>query len=99
MFMPSLIEELKELSRGVEAYDEYSKVNFNLRAAYLWSVHDLPAYGIWAGWCVHGWLCCLVCMANSDAFWLSHSSKFSFFDCHRRFLPPNHPFRQLSNAS
>jgi hypothetical protein len=23
-------------------------------AAYLWSIHDLLAYGIFFGWCVHG---------------------------------------------
>jgi hypothetical protein len=32
-------------------------------------------------------------MDDSDAFRLQHDKKFSFFDCHRRFHPSNHPFR------
>jgi hypothetical protein len=31
-------------------------------------------------------------MDHSDAFRLEHSKKITFFDCHRRFLPLNHPF-------
>ena len=93
LYMQPLIEELKELWKGVNAYDSYLKHEFTLRAAYLWSVHDLLAYGIWAGWCVHGQLCCPICMADSDSFRLKHGKKVCFFDCHRRFLPLNHHFR------
>jgi hypothetical protein len=32
-------------------------------------------------------------MDDFDTFRLEHSKKFTFFDCHRRFLPLNHPFR------
>jgi hypothetical protein len=32
-------------------------------------------------------------MDDTDAFRLQHSKKASFFDCHRRFLPLNHLFR------
>jgi hypothetical protein len=32
-------------------------------------------------------------MEDSDAFRLEHGRKVSFFDCHRRFLQSNHPFR------
>jgi hypothetical protein len=32
-------------------------------------------------------------MDDTDAFRLQHSSKVTFFDCHRRFLPSNHLFR------
>jgi hypothetical protein len=41
-----LIDELKELWDGVEAYDSHKKQKFTPRAAYLWSIHDLMAYGI-----------------------------------------------------
>jgi hypothetical protein len=44
-----LIEELKQLWIGVKAYDCYKKQKFNLRVAYLWSVHDFKAYDILAG--------------------------------------------------
>jgi hypothetical protein len=32
-------------------------------------------------------------MEDSDAFRLEHNRKVSLFDCRRRFLPLNHPFR------
>jgi hypothetical protein len=93
VFMQPLFEELKKLWPGVHAYDSHLKCQFNLRAAYLWSIHDYLAYGKFAVWCVHGRLNWLVCMEDSDAFRLEHNRKVSFFDCHRRFLPTNHPFR------
>ena len=92
VFMQPLIEEFKELWVGVKAYDGHLKREFTLRAVYLWSIHDLPAYGIWSGWCVHGRLCCPICMGDTQAYRLEHGKKVSFFDCHRRFLPSNHPF-------
>jgi hypothetical protein len=49
-----LIEELKQLWIGVEEYKCYKKQKFNLRATYLWSVHDFNPYGIFAGWSIHG---------------------------------------------
>jgi hypothetical protein len=32
-------------------------------------------------------------MDDTDVFRLQHGKKVSFFDCHQRFLPSNHPFR------
>jgi hypothetical protein len=32
-------------------------------------------------------------MDDTDAFRLQHGKKVSFFDCHQRFLPSNHSFR------
>jgi hypothetical protein len=32
-------------------------------------------------------------MNDTDAFRLQYNKKISFFDCHQRFLPSNHPFR------
>jgi hypothetical protein len=46
VFMQLLIEDLKVLWQGVEAYDSHLKHSFTLRVAYLWSIHDLLAYGI-----------------------------------------------------
>jgi hypothetical protein len=93
VFMQPWIEEFKELWVGVKAYDGHRKHKFTLRAVYLWSIHDLPTYGIWSGWCVHGRLCCPICMGDTQAYQLEHAKKVSFFDCHRRFLPSNHLFR------
>jgi hypothetical protein len=93
IFLRPLMEELKELWQGVDAYDSHLKYRFNLRAAYLWSIHDYWAYGKFVGWCVHGRHNCLICMDDSDALRLQHSRKFPFFDCHRRFIPLSHKFR------
>jgi hypothetical protein len=50
IFLHLLMEELKELWRGVDAYDSHIKYQFNLCATYLWSIHDYLAYGKFAGW-------------------------------------------------
>jgi hypothetical protein len=93
IFLRPLMEELKELWKGVDAYDSHLKYRFNLRAAYLWSIYDYLAYSKFVGWCVHGRLNCSVCMDESDAFKLHHGRKVNFFDCHQRFLPLSHEFR------
>jgi hypothetical protein len=64
-----------------------------MRVAFLWSIHDFPAYGMFSGWSTHGHLCCLICMGDTDAFRLKYGGKFCFFDCHHRFLSHDHPFR------
>jgi hypothetical protein len=60
--------EMKELWQGVDAYDSHPKCQFNLRVAYLWSIHDYLAYGKFVGSCVHGRLNCPICMNDTDAF-------------------------------
>jgi hypothetical protein len=102
IFLRPLMEELKELWQGVDAYDSHLKYQFMIiwhmaiclpTNVYLWSIHDYLAYGKFAGWCVHVRLNCPVCMDDSDAIRLQHDRKVSFFDCHRRFLPLSHEFR------
>jgi hypothetical protein len=93
VFLRPLMEEMKELRQGVDAYDSHLRCRFNLRVAYLWSIHDYLAYGKFVSWCVHGRLNCLICLDDTDAFKLQHGRKVSFFDCHQIFLPLNHPFR------
>jgi hypothetical protein len=93
IFLQPLFEELKNLWSGVDAYDSHLKCRFNLRVAYLWSIHDYLGYGKFASWCVHDRLNCPICMYDSDAYKLEHGKKVTFFDCHRRFLPLSHPFR------
>jgi hypothetical protein len=93
-----LIEELKKLWDGVPAYDFYKEQKFNLRVAYLWSIHDLMARSIFAGWSCHGILTCPICGKDTDCFRLKFGGKICYFDCHRRFLPANHQFRAQKNA-
>jgi hypothetical protein len=93
IYLRSLMEELKELWQGVDAYDSHLKCRFNLCAVYLWSIYDYLAYEKFVSWCAHGRLNCPVCMDESDAFRLQHGRKVNFFDFHRRFLPFSHEFR------
>jgi hypothetical protein len=46
VMMQPLIEELKQLWVGVDAYNYHKKHKFNLRAIYLLSIHDFLAYAI-----------------------------------------------------
>jgi hypothetical protein len=83
---------------GVEAYDYYKKQKFNLRALYLWSVHDFKAYNIFAGWSIHGELTCPICGSNTYCFHLTHGGKISYFDCDIHWLSHKHKFIQEQNA-
>jgi hypothetical protein len=82
-----------KIGYDIDAYDHHLKCLFYLCAAYLWSIHDYLAYDKFVGWCAPGRLNCPICMDDTDAFWLQHGKKVSFFYCHQRFLPSNHPFR------
>jgi hypothetical protein len=44
IFLRPLMEELKELQQGVDAYESHLKCRFNLRDAYQSSIHDYLAY-------------------------------------------------------
>jgi hypothetical protein len=87
IFLQPLFEEFKNLLSRLDAYDSHLKCRFNLRVAYLWSIHDYLGYGKCIGWCVYGRLNCPICMDDSDAYKLEHGKKVTFFHCHRRFLP------------
>jgi hypothetical protein len=93
-----IIEELKQLWQGVEAYDYDQKQKFNLQVAYLWSVHDFKAYNIFSGWSCNGLLSCPICMKQSSCFRLKFGGKINYFDCHRCFLPLDHEFRLDSDT-
>jgi hypothetical protein len=89
-----LIDELAQLwsSRALN-YDISRKQNFLMRAALMWTINDFPAYGMLSGWSTHEKLACPYFMENHKAFTLANEGKASFFDCHRRFLPLNHRYR------
>ena len=55
VYMQPLKDELQEAwDNGFKTYDAYSKRNFIMRVWYMYSTHDLPAYALFVGWCVHG---------------------------------------------
>ncbi|GLU15839.1 hypothetical protein SLE2022_322980 [Rubroshorea leprosula] len=65
-----------------------------MKVALLWTISDFPGYGMLSGWSTHGKLSCPYCMENTKAFQLQYGRKTPFFDCHRQFLPPKHPFHR-----
>nr|CAM59133.1 putative transposase [Antirrhinum majus] len=90
--------ELKMLwDSGVQTYDSHRRENFLMRVAVMWTISDYPGYGMLSQWSTHGRLSCPYCMENTKSFQLKHGRKTSFFDCHRRFLPIDHPWRMNTN--
>lgn len=95
VYLQPLIHELKMLwAEGVEVYDISARQNFIMRAVLMWTISDFPAYGMLSGWTTHGRLACPYCQDNTDAFQLKNGRKTCWFDCHRRYLPHDHPYRK-----
>ena len=93
-----LIDELLNLwESGVTTYDVSRKENFVMRAALLWTINDFPAYAMLSGWSTAGQLACPICMERTKSFRLHHGRKACWFDCHRTFLEPGHPWRTNKN--
>ena len=94
VYMEPLIDELvRAWEEGVWTYDRATKTNFRMHVWYQYSMHDLPAYGLFCAWCVHGKFPCPVCKEALRFIWLKKGGKYSSFDKHRQFLPADHPFR------
>ncbi|XP_039118907.1 uncharacterized protein LOC120255075 [Dioscorea cayenensis subsp. rotundata] len=99
VYLQPFIEEMKHLWEiGVETYDASLKNNFQMRAALMWTISDFPAYSILSGWSTAGRTACSYCKEDLDAFTLTKGGKQSWFDNHRKFLHPNHPFRRNKTA-
>jgi hypothetical protein len=75
VMMQPLIEELKQLWVGVEAYDYHKKQKFILRSTYLWSIQDFLAYGIFSRWCVQVNMTCPICGKDTYCFHLDFGKK------------------------
>ncbi|KAL0401594.1 UNVERIFIED_CONTAM: hypothetical protein Slati_4189300 [Sesamum latifolium] len=79
---------------GVRTYDNAMDKAFIMRAALIWTVNDLPAYGMASGWSTASIIRCPICMDDTRAFHLQHGRK----TCYRRFLPGDHPYRRNKKA-
>ncbi|KAK2444836.1 peroxidase P7 [Trifolium repens] len=98
IYLQPFIDDLKRLWEGVVTYDISRKRNFKMKAALMWTINDFPAYGMLSGWGTHCKLACPICMEDTKAFTLKNGGKATWFDCHHRFLPLNHPFRKNKYA-
>ncbi|KAK4394088.1 hypothetical protein Sango_1879600 [Sesamum angolense] len=84
VYFESLIEELLQLWHvGVRMDDNATDQAFIMRATLMWTVNNLPAYGITSGWSTVDITGCPVCLDDAWAFHLQHSRKACYFDCHR----------------
>ncbi|XP_038976115.1 uncharacterized protein LOC120107036 [Phoenix dactylifera] len=92
VFLQPLIEELKQLWEGIDAFDAFTGQTFKLRAALIWTINDFPAYANLSGWSTKGRIACPSCGDSTHSYWLKNGGKFCYMG-HRRWLEPNHPFR------
>ncbi|XP_059635684.1 uncharacterized protein LOC132277860 [Cornus florida] len=94
VYLRPLVEELKELWRdGVTTYDTYSKCNFKMHAAMIWTITDFPAYAMASGWMTKGYLACPNCNKETCSCYLKHGRKLCYLGSHM-FLSLNHVFRK-----
>jgi hypothetical protein len=98
VFLQPLLDDLKDLFlNGISVYDASKNETFLLKAAVLWTINDLPAFGMLASYMVHGEFACPPCGANAWTKRLKHGKKYCFMG-HRRFLPPGHEFRNDASS-
>ncbi|KAL0427833.1 UNVERIFIED_CONTAM: hypothetical protein Slati_2958100 [Sesamum latifolium] len=84
VYLEPLIEELQILWYVyVLTHDNVKNETFTMRVALMWTVNDLPAYGMASGWSSAGVMGCLVCMKDTRAFYLQNGRKVCYIDCHR----------------
>ncbi|KAK4389917.1 hypothetical protein Sango_2328700 [Sesamum angolense] len=69
-----------------------------MRAALMWTVNDLPTYGMMSGWSTASVMGCPIYMDDTRAFHLQHGTRACYFDWHRQFLPTYHSYRRNIKA-
>lgn len=98
VYLQPLIDDLKELwDVGIETYDAFSRCNFQLRAALLWTISDFPGYAMLSGWSTKGALACPCCNKETTSCHLKYSFKQCYMG-HRKFLPSDHPWRKNKSS-
>jgi hypothetical protein len=101
VYLEPLLEELEILWRGVRVVDvtklERSQA-FVFRTFCMWSLHDYPAYGLFASCQVKGYMACPLCGPNMDTQHSIHLKKNVYFG-HQRYLDRFHPYRKIGLLS
>ncbi|KAK4389772.1 hypothetical protein Sango_2314200 [Sesamum angolense] len=99
VYLELLIEELQNLWHvGVLMHDKAKNETLMMRATLMWTVNDLPAYGVVSGWSTTSVLGCLVCMKDTTEFYLQNGRTTCYFECHKQFYPADHPYRRNKKA-
>jgi hypothetical protein len=63
---------------GVSTYDGYSKQNFQIRAALLWTISDFPRYANLLGWSTKVEFACPICHKKTYSQWLKIVQAFLY---------------------
>lgn len=81
IYLAPLIDDLKTLWEiDIETYDAYAQDTFQLKAVFLWTINDFPAYGNLGGCSVKGYYACPICSENTHSKWLKYGKKVSYVD-------------------
>ncbi|XP_074323075.1 uncharacterized protein LOC141660019 [Apium graveolens] len=97
VYLRPLIDELKVLwNTMVETYDIFTRTNFIMKVALLWTISDFPGLAMLSGWSTKGKLSCPVCMGEVKGKQLKYGGKTSFYGTTRYFLEPDDPLRRSS---
>ena len=100
VYIEPLVEELLDLWEGVPAYNAHPDAmirQFTLRAMVLWTIHDLPGYGMVAGTAHSGTIACPPCGPQMKGIWAHELGKF-VYPFGRRWLEDDHPYRSVAAA-
>jgi hypothetical protein len=93
VYFEPLVDDLLDMFvNGVRTYDASKGEYFQLRAAILWTITDLPGLGSVSGFVVSGEAACPDCHSLVCSVRLGNGGK-SCYMAHRRFLHPDHPYR------
>ena len=95
VYLQLVVDELKELwKNGVLVYDSHIGRKFRVYAALLWTISDWLGRGIISGESIAA---CSHCLTNTCSRRLKHGHKACYLG-HRRFLAPDHPFRDRKSV-
>jgi hypothetical protein len=91
------VEELKELwETRVHVQDAITfndQTKFNMWAMLMWTIHDLPTYGIIAGLVTKGYWGCPICSTHTISHHRLKAMRKNVYRCqHKRWLPMDHEF-------
>nr|GFA18617.1 hypothetical protein [Tanacetum cinerariifolium] len=96
VYLSPLIDDMKTLWKpGIEMYDAYMKEKFILQAMIFCTINNFSAYNNLSGYSTKGKQACPVCEDEISSRWLDNWKKTMFMG-HRRSLPRNHPYRDIS---
>ena len=91
---PQVDDLFHSWEHGTWTYDRANRENFLMKIWFHYSMHDLPGFALFCGWCTNGKMPCPVCMQALVFSWLKRGGKYSTFDQHRQFLDEDHPYRE-----